>query len=114
MDRPAEMTDREPKAAPGDFSDEVVEAEIAGPEDNPAPFVQGRSDLFGTQDVDLRLPAVGPPGAQILEAFLVAIGPVFGRKATSIWRVGEDRSYVRSLLAVPLRMRRRVDPAEQA
>ena len=55
----------------------------------------------------------GPPGAQILEAFLVAIGPVFGGKATSIWRVGEDRSYVRGLLAVPLRMRRRVDPAEQ-
>ena len=87
MDRAAEMTDREPKAAPGDFGDEVVEAEIAGPEDDPAPLVQCRRDLFGTKDVDLRLPAVRAPGAQILEAFLVAIGPVFGGKATrACWR----------------------------
>ena len=116
VDWAAEMTDRQSEAPPRDLGDQVVEAEIAGPEDDPATLVQCRRDLLAAKDVDCRLPAAGAPGAHIVETFLVAIGPILDGNAARVdrWRrAAKNCRDLRRLIAGPLGMRRRVDLTEE-
>ena len=116
VNRAAEVTDREAEAPPRDLGDQVVEAEIAGPEDDSLTLVQSRLYLFAAKDVDCRLPAAGAPGAQILEALLVAIGPILDGDAARVdrWRhASKNCRDVRCLIARSLGMRRRVDLTEE-
>ena len=116
VNRAAEVTDREAEAPPRDLGDQVVEAEIARPEDDSSSLVQSRLYLFAAKDVDCRLPAAGAPGAHIVETLLVAIGPIFDGNAARVDRcrhAAKNCRDLRCLIARSLGMRRRVDLTEE-